>query len=56
LYDIRPQDYLLLIGNPLHIAIAAQVARKQLGGQGHPLKVLIWDRESQTYTEEKIYA
>ena len=46
-------DYLLLIGNPLHIAAAMHCI-----AVNRPLwiNLLIWDRESQTYKKEIIYA
>ena len=52
--DFKDSDFLLLIGNPMHIAIATHYL-----GRTFPCKdiqILLWDRESQTYTKSKIYA
>ncbi len=45
-------DFLLLIGNPLHIAAAIMLLSKTMPY----IHLLLWDRESQTYMENTIYA
>ena len=45
-------DFLLLIRHPLHIAAAAF----ELKNKVRHVKCLVWDRESQTYQETKLYA
>lgn len=43
---ILPSDYLLLVGDPVAIGIAAAIAVEFTGGK---LKVLKWDRQERTY-------
>jgi hypothetical protein len=47
--DIRPEDYLLLIGDPDWICIAGAVAAWNLGGH---LRVLRWDNKLHDYEVE----
>jgi len=51
LRDIRPDDYLLLIGNPVFIALASHIAFTLCDGR---VNLLVWDRESYSYNCEKI--
>ena len=55
LTNFQPEDRLLLIGNPLFIAMCVITAWSQLASD-EPLQVLVWDRLHEKYSEEKIYA
>lgn len=52
LRNFTEHDHLLLIGNPLHIAAAMLLLARVV----NKVKLLVWDRESQTYQETTIYA
>lgn len=52
LHKFEPSDMLLLIGNPMHIAAAAMF----LAGKMPYINTLVWDRETQTYGIQKLYA
>lgn len=55
LKDFKPDDHLLLIGDPVMIATAAAVASRHLGfskrrdSTPYPLRVLKWSREERCY-------
>tara|TARA_R110002167_G_scaffold229796_1_gene435006 strand:+ start:224 stop:553 length:330 start_codon:yes stop_codon:yes gene_type:complete len=51
LKDFNDDDYLLLIGDPAIIAVAAAVAAKINNGR---FKVLKWDRDDKTYYDIEI--
>jgi len=46
LKDITEDDYLILVGNPIAMAIAATVAARKTGGK---LKTLQWDKRYKLY-------
>jgi hypothetical protein len=48
---MRPDDYLLLIGNPLFIAIASAKAFDQCDGS---VNFLLWEREEYRYRIERV--
>lgn len=49
LSDFKPNDFLLLIGSPLFIAIAVVAI-----SQREVVQLLIWDREHQKYNVEEL--
>jgi len=53
LTQFTTEDFLLLIGNPIHIAAAIFLISVQ---RPQWVKLLVWDRESQTYQMERLYA
>lgn len=48
LRNYRPQDYLLLVGDPALIGWATAIAAKQTGGL---VRILKWERERREYIE-----
>ena len=49
--NMLPADYLLLIGNPVYIAIASHIAFAVCEGK---VNLLLWDREKQLYRCETV--
>lgn len=57
LEDFNPaMDFLLLIGNPVFIAIASMILTSVAHETRQRIKVLVWDREHYKYNVESIYA
>lgn len=48
--DMKPGDFLALAGDPVKIAICAQVAAEMLGR----VKFLRWNRQTRTYIEIEV--
>lgn len=44
--DYSPEDYIIAVGDPSLIAVAACIAVRKTGGH---LKILKWDRQSSNY-------
>ena len=51
LSEMSHDDHLLLIGNPVFIALASHIALTKLDGE---VKLLVWDRESYSYNSTTI--
>ena len=49
--NFRPQDYLILIGNPASIGIACAIASHMAGGDFNVLK---WDKQERRYWKARV--
>jgi hypothetical protein len=56
LKHFTPEDFILLIGNPVFMAIAIMIASRVTREQRRQLQLLVWNREHYKYDLERIYA
>lgn len=57
LKDFQPiSDYILLIGNPVFIALAGMIVSSVAHEHRLPINVLVWDKTHYRYNCEKLYA
>ena len=49
-------DYLLLVGNPIYIAVATMILTDIAYDTRQKIKLLVWDKHHYKYNVEAIYA
>jgi len=56
LNQFDPDDFILLIGNPVFMSMAVLLAAHPCHEARRKLQLLVWNRETYTYNLERIYA